>query len=100
MTPRYQPVGEGPQVPTHRPDLRPADPAPDPVPDRAPAPPPRARRRAGREQFNTQILPTLRQLLDAFVRDHDSTVQGVVEEALREYMAARGVDVSSTEEPR
>lgn len=51
-------------------------------------------------QFNTQILPSLRRLLDEFIDEYDTTVQGVVEHALREYLSARGVDVSSAEEPR
>ena len=89
--PRYQPVPEDPQV-SARPDV------PDGRP--TPSPPPLARKRSGREQFNTQILPALRRLLDEFVEANGYTYQGVVEEALKEYLKAWGVDVSSAEEPR
>lgn len=54
-----------------------------------PAPPPAARRHP-REQFNSKVRVDLRARLDAFVQRHDSTLQGVLEAALDEYMARRG----------
>jgi hypothetical protein len=54
-----------------------------------PAPPPAARRHS-REQFNSKIRVDLRTRLNAFVERHDSTLQGVLEAALDEYMARRG----------
>jgi hypothetical protein len=53
-------------------------------------PPPPAPRRHSREQFNTKIRIDLRARLDAFVERHQSTLQGVLEAALDEYMARRG----------
>lgn len=53
-------------------------------------PPPPARARQAREQLNTKIRVDLRGRLDAFVRDHGSSVQGVLEAALDEYMSRRG----------
>jgi hypothetical protein len=75
----------------------PASPEYDPTPAAAvadfdvatPAPPP-ATRRHSREQLNTKIRVDLRQRLNQFVERHDSTVQGVLEAALDEYMARRG----------
>lgn len=66
--------------------------APDTAPAGAPEvpPPPPAVRRQSREQLNTKIRVDLRQRLNAFVDQHDSTVQGVLEAALDEYMARRG----------
>jgi hypothetical protein len=54
-----------------------------------PAPPPAARRHP-REQLNSKIRVDLRTRLNAFVERHDSTLQGVLEAALDEYMARRG----------
>lgn len=71
------------------------DPAPAPILDspqpvsEVPPPPPAARRQS-REQLNTKIRVDLRSRLNAFVNDHDSTVQGVLEAALDEYMTRRG----------
>ena len=79
------------------PPERPA--APGAVVDIAPAakpaggdvpPPPPAARRHPREQLNTKIRVDLRGRLDGFVERHDSTLQGVLEAALDEYMARRG----------
>jgi hypothetical protein len=53
-------------------------------------PPPPAAKRQHREQLNTKILVDLRQRLNGFIDQHDSTVQGVLEAALDEYMARRG----------
>lgn len=53
-------------------------------------PPPPAARRESREQFNTKIRVDLRARLDAFVAQHNSTLQGVLEAALDEYMTRRG----------
>lgn len=53
-------------------------------------PPPPAARRYPREQLNTKIRIDLRQRLNAFVARHESTLQGVLEAALDEYMARRG----------
>jgi hypothetical protein len=61
-----------------------------PVRDSAPPPPPPAARKHSREQLNTKIRVDLRGRLDAFVEIHDSTLQGVMEAALDEYMARRG----------
>lgn len=55
----------------------------------APPPPPSARRHP-REQLNTKIRVDLRARLNDFVGRHDSTLQGVLEAALDEYMARRG----------
>lgn len=52
-------------------------------------PPPPAARRHPREQLNTKIRVDLRSRLDGFVERHDSTLQGVLEAALDEYMARR-----------
>ena len=54
------------------------------------APPPAAAVRVGREQLSTRVRHDLRDRLDAFVDRHDSTVQGVIEAALDEYMTRRG----------
>lgn len=74
--------------------------APGSITDTAPAakpagdvdapPPPPAARRHPREQLNTKIRVDLRGRLDGFVERHDSTLQGVLEAALDEYMARRG----------
>lgn len=61
-----------------------------PVPASDVAPPPPAVRRYPREQLNTKIRVDLRQRLNAFVTRHESTLQGVLEAALDEYMARRG----------
>jgi len=53
-------------------------------------PPPASRRGQPREQLNTKVRVELRARLDAFVRLHDSTLQGVLEAALDEYMTRRG----------
>ena len=53
-------------------------------------PPPPAARRQPREQLNTKIRVDLRQRLNTFVERHDSTLQGVLEAALDEYMSRRG----------
>jgi hypothetical protein len=55
-----------------------------------PLPPPPAPKRQSREQLNTKIRVDLRGRLNAFVERHDSTLQGVLEAALDEYMARRG----------
>jgi hypothetical protein len=53
-------------------------------------PPPPAAKRLSREQLNTKIRVDLRARLNDFVERHDSTLQGVLEAALDEYMARRG----------
>jgi hypothetical protein len=69
----------------------PAGPAPAPAgADDGPPPPPPAARRYPREQLNTKIRVDLRQRMNAFVERHESTLQGVLEAALDEYMARRG----------
>lgn len=55
-----------------------------------PAAPPPARRSTSREQLNTKIGVDLRRRLNDFVGEHNSTVQGVLEAALDEYMSRRG----------
>lgn len=55
-----------------------------------PAPPPPARERITRVQFNTNIRPDVRDRLERFVAQHNTTRQGVIECALEEYMARRG----------
>jgi hypothetical protein len=57
--------------------------------DDVPPPPPAARRHP-REQLNTKLRIDLRARLNGFVERHDSTLQGVLEAALDEYMARRG----------
>lgn len=53
-------------------------------------PPPMAPRRHTREQLNTKIRVDLRARTNAFVERHQSTLQGVLEAALDEYMTRRG----------
>ncbi|MGH2604792.1 MAG: hypothetical protein ACRDJ9_36040, partial [Dehalococcoidia bacterium] len=52
------------------------------------APPPAVQRHS-REPLNTKIRIDLRKRLNDFVERHDSTLQGVLEAALDEYMARR-----------
>lgn len=65
-------------------------PAASPAADNAPPPPPPARSRHTREQFNSKIRVDLRARLNAFVERHESTLQGVLEASLDEYMERRG----------
>jgi len=55
-----------------------------------PPPPPLAVQRHSREQFNSKIRIDLRRRLNRFVAQHNSTLQGVLEAALDEYMERRG----------
>jgi hypothetical protein len=64
-------------------------PGPASAAEGAPLPPPRTARHP-REQLNTKIRVDLRQRVNQFVERHDSTLQGVLEAALDEYMARRG----------
>jgi hypothetical protein len=52
-------------------------------------PPPPTVQRQPREQLNTKIRVDMRERLDVFVARHDSTLQGVLEAALDEYMTRR-----------
>lgn len=75
-------------------DQAPAAPAADEVGGRhggeeTPPPPPVVQRKP-REQLNTKIRVDMRERLDVFVARHDSTLQGVLEAALDEYMTRRG----------
>jgi hypothetical protein len=65
-------------------------PATTPAADVGVPPPPPAARRHPREQLNTKIRVDLRARLNGFVERHDSTLQGVLEAALDEYMTRRG----------
>ncbi len=53
-------------------------------------PPPPALERAVRTQFNTKLLLGLQERTRAFVALHNSSLQGVLEAALAEYMDRRG----------
>jgi hypothetical protein len=88
--PPSQAAGGLPPAPTRpaAPGDEPAPKAAEPATDAVPPPPPSARRHP-REQFNSKIRVDLRARLNAFVERHDSTLQGVLEAALDEYMARR-----------
>lgn len=87
------------KVPGGGPSLRPApkladpDPVPASEPARGPAEvppaPPPAPARVVRVQVNTKLPVDVRDRLDAFVREHGSTVQGVLCAAVVEYMDRR-----------
>jgi hypothetical protein len=51
--------------------------------------PPR-RFRAERVQLNARVTVEVEQVLQRFVRDHDTTVQDCVQLALSEFLTARG----------
>jgi hypothetical protein len=87
------PPREQPPPPPARPSVTDEEPvavAPERVTAEELPPPPPAVRRHPREQLNTKIRVDMRQRLNAFVTRHDSTLQGVLEAALDEYMARRG----------
>lgn len=90
------PEPERAPIPGDQPPADIAPPAPAPElgsgdgPPPPPAPPPQSARRQSREQLNTKIRVDLRQRVNVFVERHNSTVQGVLEAALDEYMARRG----------
>jgi hypothetical protein len=45
-------------------------------------------------QLNTRVRVEVEQLLQRFVDDHETTVQGSVDLALTEFLAARGYPLS------
>jgi hypothetical protein len=52
-----------------------------------------------RKPLNTTLAPRLRAFLDAFVEMNDrQSVAAVVEEALRDFFKARGIDVDASPE--
>lgn len=75
-------------APQNIPAAAPVAPVSSPAPD-VPPPPPAATRHS-REQLNTKIRIDLRARLNTFVEQHNSTLQGVLEAALDEYMTRRG----------
>lgn len=86
-----RPAAVAPVSPAPPVEVFPEPPASTPAPvDGELPPPPPAARRTSREQLNTKIRVDLRQRLSMFVERHDSTLQGVLEAALDEYMSRRG----------
>ncbi len=83
-----------PTTPTVKaePPVTPSAPFPAPVvakPAEMLLPPPVVSR-VQRVQFNSKIEIELKSRVEAFVKEHNSTLQGVLEAALTEYMTRRG----------
>lgn len=57
----------------------------------SPPPPPPARRSAGRVQFNHRIRADRDKLLQKYKNKHGSTMQGLVDQMVDEYLQRRGL---------